>query len=90
LAFADRLNSASFFVLNGFVFGIFAHRPNAGARTSPRDRLRARGGGPHGLRNETTREIRCTREQERERSDGSGYTASTTALRAPPKQLNHR
>jgi hypothetical protein len=38
------------------------------------------------LRHETTREIRCASEQERERSDGSGYTASTAALRAPLKQ----
>jgi hypothetical protein len=33
-----------------------------------------------------TREIRCAREQERERSDDSGYTASKAALRAPLKQ----
>jgi hypothetical protein len=41
------------------------------------------GEGAHGLRHKTTREVRCAREQERERSDGSGYTASTAALRAP-------
>ena len=43
--------------------------------------------GPHAIAwTETTREIRCAREQERERSDGSGYTASKAALRAPLKQ----
>jgi hypothetical protein len=85
----------TFCLLNGFVFGVFVHhvhRPKKGASAHrPGIEIDLElGEGPHGLRDmghETTREIKCAREQERKRSDGSGYTATSTAtLRSPLKQ----
>jgi hypothetical protein len=85
----------AFCLLNGFVFGVFVHhvhRPKKGASAHrPGIEIDLElGEGPHGLRDmghETTREIKCAREQERKRSDGSGYTATSTAtLRSPLKQ----